>query len=326
MYLAEAIPPVGGPLWIPALQSLMILAALFVLLGIIKAVDAITRAFFAKVEGTIGWIPYADKVLGKPIHSIEKKITHTLGRAEQKIDEAIALSWHNMARVVHFIGKEIAGAAETAWHLAQQAKAFVRHREVTHEIKAAVTPVKARAAGAERTGELARKEAKAVHNTVAHGVYPRIKAAEHERAHVLNPGIESAREAARTAEDAAIASYKYLTKHRRSVIAGVFTGAVAWALTRVGGGWIRCNNWRKIGKHVCRMPWKWIDELLTLSLALLVRVDPVVIAEAAVRIEDVFDPIIKGTAEPDATATAATKAAVRFLEAPLEFIGGVFPG
>jgi len=263
MFVAEAIPPTG-PVFIPALAGLFALAALIVLIGLVKAVDAVSRAFFGSLGSSFGWIPGVGGLVKKSVHRIEQKISHILGSAEQKLDAAVAMTWHNMARLVAYMGTEIAGIAQATWQLAQQAEAFVRRREVTHEIKTAVKPVRARAIGAQRVGKLARDEARAVHHSVAQGVYPRLKVGEHERAHVLNPGVASARAQAKTAEDAAIATYRYIVRHRRSVIAGVFTGAVAWALTRLGGGWIRCANWRRLGRAVCRMPRSFIDGLLAL--------------------------------------------------------------
>src|SRR5437773_3272024 len=190
--LYEAIPPVG-PVFVPALQALFLLAAVIVAIGMVKLADAIVRGFFGTVEGTIGWIPFAGKIVTHKLHKIEQKITHMLGHAERKLDEAAALGWHNMARLVTLAAHEIAGAAESAWRLAQQAEAFVRRREVTHEIKGAVAPVKAQAIGAARVGRLARHEAHAVAHSVAQGVYPRLKVGENTDAHVVAPGVASAR-------------------------------------------------------------------------------------------------------------------------------------
>src|ERR1043166_5924851 len=257
----EAIPPVT-PVTTFAVASLFALAALIVAIGIVKLVDAISRAFFGTLGSSVGWIPGVGGLVKRSIHRIEQKISHILGSAEQKLEVGISWTWNNCAHLVMWLGSEIEAGAKTSWHLAQQAKAFVRRREVKHEGPTAVKPVKAQAAGAARVGKLARAEAKAVHHSVAQGVYPRLKVGEHERAQGLNPGVASGRAQAKTAEDAAIATYRYIVRHRRSVIAGVFTGAVAWALTRLGGGWIRCSNWRRIGKAVCRMPRSWVDALL----------------------------------------------------------------
>jgi hypothetical protein len=292
----EAIPPVN-PVTVFALASLFALCALIVLIGIIKSVDAVSRAFFGSLGSSVGWIPGVGGLVKRSVHRIEQKISHILGTAEQKLEVGVSWTWNNCAHIIMWVGSEIEAAAKTSWHLAQQAKAFVRRREVTHEIKSAVTPVKAQAAGAARVGRLARDEAKAVHHSVAQGVYPRLKVGEHERAHVLNPGVASARAQARAAEEAAIATYRYIVRHRRSVIAGAFTGAVAWALTRVGGGWIRCKNWRAIGKRVCGIPWSTIESLLAIGLATELVIDPEKVAEAALLAVDGLEGVIEKIAE-----------------------------
>src|SRR5262249_13350974 len=47
--------------------------------------------------------------------------------------------------------------------------------------------------------------------------------------------------------------------------AGVLASAlVATALGRLGAGWIRCSNWRKIGRVGCRLPFHFLDDLLAL--------------------------------------------------------------
>src|SRR5207302_3396971 len=43
-------------------------------------------------------------------------------------------------------------------------------------------------------------------------------------------------------------------------------GAIAVAtLARMGMSWFRCSNWRKIGKSGCRMPGRWLEDLLALT-------------------------------------------------------------
>src|SRR6266566_1571554 len=134
MYLAEAIPPVG-PIFTPALAALFLIAGCIVAIGMVKLVDAISRSFFGTVGGAIGWIPFAGKVVQHSLHKIEQKISHGLGSAERKLDAGVAWTWNNCAHLVAYVGTEIEGAAKTAWHLAQQAKAFVRQREMHQTVR-----------------------------------------------------------------------------------------------------------------------------------------------------------------------------------------------
>jgi hypothetical protein len=296
MYLAEAVPPVG-PIFVPAMAALFTLAALFFAIGMVKLVDKVSRAFFGTVSGAVGWIPFAGKLVTHSLHKIEQKISHVLGNAERSLDGYVALTWHNMARLVHLLATEIAGTAQSVWRLAQQAENFVRRREVTHEVRTAVKPVKAQAHAAQVTARHARAETKALHHSVAQGVYPRLRAGEVYDRTVAQPNVRTARAQAHAAEEQAIATYKWMVKHHTWLLAGVFTGAVSWGLNRLGGGWIRCKNWRTIGKHVCRWPYSLIEALLGLGLAFAVVIDPRKTAEAAVAVEDVMESIIRKIAD-----------------------------
>jgi hypothetical protein len=115
-----------------------------------------------------------------------------------------------------------------------------------------------------------------------------VKVIEHDVAHVITHDLPYAGAAAKAAEDRAISTYKWLAKHRSVFLTGVFTGAVAWALTRLGGGWIRCANWRKFGKAICRMPSSAFDALLAALLAVIVLENIRTIAEFAEAVTEEF--------------------------------------
>lgn len=264
--LAEAIPPVN-PVTTTALAALFALCALVVAIGIIKLVDAFSRALFGTISGAVGWIPFAGRLVKRDLHKIEQKISHGLGSAERKLDAGVAWTWNNCAHLVAYVGTEIEGGAKIAWHLAQQAQAFVRGREMHQSIRAGVKPGNAKAVSATHVATHAQAGVRDVRHSVATGVYPRIKSAEWEIDHVLEPGLEAVRARTRALEHGAIRTFEWLNSHRRGVAASVFTGAVAWALTRLGGGWIRCANWRKLGKTVCRLPSPIVDALIAALLA-----------------------------------------------------------
>jgi hypothetical protein len=292
----EAIPPVA-PVTVFALASLFALFALIVAIGIVKLVDAVSRAFFGHLGSAIAWVPFAGRWVQKSLHHVEQRISHILGTAEQKLEVGVSWTWNNCAHIIMWVGSEIEAAAKTSWHLAQQAKAFVRRREVTHEIKASVTPVKATATQARTTARTAEADARAVATTVRTNVVPRIKVVEHTYTDVITVELPGARARAKAAEDAAISTYKWLAKHKTVFLTGVFTGAAAWALTRLGGGWIRCKNWREIGKRVCRIPWGTIEALLSIGLATELVIDPEKVAEAALLAVDGLEGVIEKIAE-----------------------------
>jgi hypothetical protein len=296
LLIAEAIPPVN-PVTTLALAALFAFCALIVAIGMVKLVDAISRAFFGTVGGAIGWIPFAGKVVKHSLHKIEQKISHSLGQAERKLDAGVAMTWNNCAHLVAWTGAELEGLAKGAWHLAQQAKGFVTHRVVTHVVRVTVKPVRAVATNATHAAQHAWDEARAVSHSVAHGVYPRLQAAEWEIEHVLEPTVAGLRARTRALEHGGTRLWRWLRTHPQTVATGAFVGAVSFALTRLGGGWIRCANWRKLGRRVCRMPMTDIDALLGLFVAVevienlptLVRIMQGVARETAEGIKELAD-------------------------------------
>jgi len=294
--LYEAIPPVN-PVTVLAVAALFTLCALVVAIGIVKLVDAIARAFFGTISGAVAWIPFAGSVVSHSLHKVEQKISHMLGSAERKLDAGVAMTWNNCAHLVAYIGTEIEGGARTAWALAQQAKAFVTHRVVSTTVRATVAPVKAATHTVEHGLANVRAEGRAVAHSVAQGVYPRLRAAENEITHVLEPDIAALRARTKALERGAIRTFDWIRAHPGTLAATAFAGAVAVALTKLGGGWIRCKNWRAIGKRVCGIPWSTIEALLAIGLATELVIDPEKVAEAALLAVDALEPVIEKIAD-----------------------------
>lgn len=51
-------------------------------------------------------------------------------------------------------------------------------------------------------------------------------------------------------EDGAVDTFEWIRSHPLSAVTGVFAGAVAVALTRLGYGFLRCKSWRSVGKRL----------------------------------------------------------------------------
>jgi len=293
--IAEAIPP--NPAVAYGLAALFTLAAVIVAIGMVKLVNAIARSFFGTVSGLVGWIPFAGEVLETSLHKIEQKISHGLGSAERTLDAHIATTWHTLARTVTRLANDAKAAAVFDWRMSKYLNAFATVLQTRHLIKTATAPITAANAGQDQAIAQERARQRALHKSVAQGVYPRLKANEVYDRTVTKPATDAIRSEAKAAEAQAIALYRWLVRHRTSVLAGAFVGAAAWALTRLGGGWIRCKNWRAIGKKVCSLPWSLIESLLGLGLAFGVVIDPLATAKVAVTVEDAMDGLIRKIAD-----------------------------
>lgn len=114
---------------------------------------------------------------------------------------------------------------------------------------------------------------------------------------VAEKDIAGLRGDVRALEDGAINTFRWLSAHRTGAAMAAFTGAVAWALTRMGFGFLRCNSWKSVGKRLnCGMG-SWLlgllDLIATFGLALLGVLRPQVLAEEAVAAVDGIEYILR---------------------------------
>ncbi len=283
--LREGLPPLGKlTMWLWA-WGLMMLLTLF------------CRAMFGTLSGAVGWIPGAGGLAKQSIHKIEQKVSNYIGGAVRPIDAHIATQWHLLAQVVRSIPSQLVDDAGLIFGLAAALVLLPSVALVKYLIRVATHPLRAKDALLGRSQAHDHARVRALNKSVAQGVYPRLKAGEVYDRTVARPNVRTARAEAKAAEAQAIATYKWMVKHRTSLLTGVFTGAVAWALARVGGGWIRCKNWRAIGKHVCRWPYSLIEALLGLGLAFAVVIDPLKTAHLAADVTDSMDALIRKIAD-----------------------------
>src|SRR6185437_17083086 len=82
----------------------------------------------------------------------------------------------------------------------------------------------------------------------------------------------------------------WIRAHPLSLATGAFAGAVAVALQRLGGSWIRCGNWNRIGRSVCGLPLSLIEDLLAASIVSFAVVDMCEFASVAQDVAHAFVP------------------------------------
>lgn len=191
---ARALPNVGA------------VAVLTVALGMILAVDAICRAFFGTLTGSVGWIPYLGSVISSPIRKIEQKVVSFLSGIAADVEGALGHNIHVAARLLdkalydlELLAANIVllgalGVAAAFHYLIHPLERFVRGsiRKVEEEIH-------------QIERELQRQGAH-VTKVITHNVFPRIQGAtvsvERVIKHELQPIRHTATEAERIAKRA----------------------------------------------------------------------------------------------------------------------------
>jgi hypothetical protein len=116
------------------------------------------------------------------------------------------------------------------------------------------------------------------------------------REDALSRDLGKLRERTKSLEDGASETWDWIRSHPLSSVTGVFTGAVAIALARLGYGFLRCRNWRNVGKRLTCGMGAWVLSLLeviaTFALGLFAVLKPEVLAQEAVDAVDGIEYIL----------------------------------
>ena len=106
----------------------------------------------------------------------------------------------------------------------------------------------------------------------------------------LSRDLAKLRARTKALEDGAADTFDWIRAHPLSGVTAVFAGAVAVALSRMGFGFLRCNNWKNLGKRITCGMGAWLSALLdliaTFGLGLLAVLKPEVLAEETVAAVD----------------------------------------
>lgn len=268
----------------PIVVPLAMLCGLVIAFGLAYFADKIVRALFGGVSSAIGWIPWLGSKVTGPIHSIEARLTGALGDAIAGIDTRMGRSLHELAAVFEWIGSEIERNASTLLTVVQALTGTVTYgelraaladiRRVTSALRHRADHALADIARLERAVEhaAAGKIGAAIHDAtrpiagelqaVERATLPRIRAVENELAGVVEPDIAALRERARTLEQEAIRAFEWARGQWKVLSVGAVAAAVAVALERLGLGWVKCRNVGRVGRAICGLPTRLLEDLL----------------------------------------------------------------
>lgn len=256
----EAVPVVGA------------LCAFAVCLGIIAVIDAFTRGLFGSTNSLLSWIPWHKELVERPLHTMEQKITNALGEALHGIDTYIGHSLHQFAVLVTTQALEVEDAATDALHIADALTELWRPKTIRSYVSTALHPLRAFEHVTRILVRQEQAERRALEHVVNRDLRPRIRKAEAQIEHVLEPEYEFLRERVEALQRTEARTERWIRRWPRSFTSPAFLAAAAAALAELGGGWIRCRNWRRIGRGGCGLPLHLIEFLLGLTVeAFLLR-------------------------------------------------------
>jgi hypothetical protein len=294
MLTAEVAP--AAPFLVDALPSLILLAALFVIVGLIAVVNAFIHALLGAISSVTSHIPLVGGGVTSAIHKAEQAVTNALGSAEQSFDHHIAAQLHRLAGIMHHMWNVM----EQSAHIALQIARFLDGTSTLHDLRLLLRDIRGEIKTVEHAGKVAEREVirheKVLVKSVAQGVYPRLRTLEHEIEHVIPREITRTRELAKEAEKEAERAWKLVRTRPWEIGATAFAGAVAIALAKLGLDWIRCNSANSFFKKAGCGFWKLLEDALgllaTLALSIFGVLSPQTLAEEAVSAVDTIEPIL----------------------------------
>ena len=241
----------------------------------------VAKAFFGTVGGIAAKIPVIGGWLDGKVEEVAHKITSVLGHAATVLEARVGASWHSFARLVDWMGREIARHAALLERIAHDLVTanfvdLVRlevqgARKLIHYIDKQVVGI-----GHDVIGRIRNVE-----RGIGADVLPRIRSLDRRLTRDLVKERARARAAERQAERAISNLWEWTRTHPWTIVTDAFVGAVAIALTRLGLSWIRCPSLGRLGKRFGCAPWQLLEEFLAASFTALAVADLCTFANVA---------------------------------------------
>lgn len=271
-------------LLIPLTQLLACLVAI----GLVYCADGIVRALFGTLRSAVGWIPFAGRVIKKPISEIERKFIHYLAAVERDLSARVGRYFDGLAHNILALSKDVYDTAiaisQLAWYvetkIGKAALGSRLDRTIAKAIKAEREAKQALRLAHDAHGAITKPASGQVKTAVTVATRPlaaRVGRLEHTtdaRLDRLEATVPAAvpRIGSRTGGRDLVARREIdrLWKRVRRLdkrILGAGAAALTWAsIARLRLGWLRCGNVGKFGRAVCRMDSRLLDALLFESL------------------------------------------------------------
>lgn len=304
--MAEPIPapPPEVPVTVvPALLTLTKLSALFFVLGIIAAARAFIDTMLGFIGQVVGNIPIIGGIFSAATGRLAQLISNKMGSWIIDLDPTYGGFFLALSTIT---GDLASDHLESAYFDFIHAKKFrgindprtinQRVTKTINKASAAVAASHAAVAANARTQHAAVAQAKVVARTATVGLAGELD-------HVIEWDIPRLRARTKKVEDGLAKAWNWIRARPLAIPAAVAASAVAVALTSLGASWIRCRNWKRIGKSVCGLPFALIEELLSAAIDVLLIADVCQITKLMIRtaestvVQDALRGIVTGIDE-----------------------------
>lgn len=250
------------------------------LLGLLALAIGMANYYYGTghTSGIVGFLQkitrlsFVGQLFTAATHLFTKALTSFMGKAFQATDAPVGAAFHYIATTVRKLTGTITAFSAFAITVAQAVSGQVDWAQVSKALRGLRVQIKAEAHTARVALQRTIAQEKAAVRSVAQGVYPRLRAIEHEIARPIQHEIKSARELAREAERSAAHAWRWIHAHRYLPHARTWEDAVAIGLSALGLQWLRCsNNPFNKNPNACGL-WSDLESLLGL-LALGLAID-----------------------------------------------------
>ena len=251
------------------------------------------KAFFGVTGTLLGKLPVVGGWLDAGAHAIEQRITNVFGAAAAKVEVAVGATWHATARLVDWMGREIANHANLLALIAtllNPVQAIGTIQRALHEARHLLGLLAHRLEG---IGHDVIIRTRTIEHGIGADVLPRIRSLEREYKQVIGRTIPRLRAGERTAEREITNLWKWTRKHTLVAGTGAFAAAVALAISTLGLDWIRCNTAKNVFKRRgCNM-WNDLEGLLIAATAVAAGMSLVELAKAEQEIVGDLTTVVK---------------------------------
>jgi len=261
--LAEVVPPPAVPAALYGLAALGTFVAFIALWGLQHGWDATLGTALRWLGDRFGAISIPTGPFGHvhpfgfvadAFHAVDHNVSHALAAAALSCQHAFVYTSSHAAQMARLLAHEVAVGAEAVYAAFHHYGAVTLPRFGRHTLRHVQQFI----------------EALLVHalKGVAHSLATLLKALHlvraqaHSTAVAVEHGFAWTRSRFKTAErDIGRLGRRLTTLEKLATVAGL-TGLVAAVLSRLGLGWLRCSNVRRVGKNTCGMDTDLLSSLL----------------------------------------------------------------